>query len=371
METKAYFASSIPAAIEVARRELGPEALLVGSRPAPLQARKFGRVEVTFAWSPPVIPSEEDTRHVLPMAIARSGQSIVRHPADEEFEDIRRQLRAVRSALGPNTAQPAVREWTERLVEMGLERQIAEEVTSDSKQPQSDPQLELPGILAQRIKVAPFVPLKSSESRILAFIGPPGRGKSTTLIKVAVAKALASRTPVRIYTAGAHGVGKSEQMERYCSILGAPHQGVESLESLALILQGEAWKGMTLIDTPGLSPSETQEVTAFSRFFQRHTNIETHLVLRADSRYVDMLTVIERFAELRPGRLLFVGIDETNDWSAMINALVRTSTPVTFEGNGPRIPEDLAEPDAMRLYRCLVARLPRESGSGAGRALAA
>ena len=36
---------------------------------------------------------------------------------------------------------------------MGLERQIAEEVTSDSKQPQSDPQLELPGILAQRIKV--------------------------------------------------------------------------------------------------------------------------------------------------------------------------------------------------------------------------
>ena len=35
MQTKTYFASSVPAALEVARQELGEDALLVGSKPAP------------------------------------------------------------------------------------------------------------------------------------------------------------------------------------------------------------------------------------------------------------------------------------------------------------------------------------------------
>ncbi len=35
MQTKTYFASSVPAALEVARQELGEEALLVSSQPAP------------------------------------------------------------------------------------------------------------------------------------------------------------------------------------------------------------------------------------------------------------------------------------------------------------------------------------------------
>ena len=35
MQTKTYFASSVPAALEVARQELGEDAMLVSSRPAP------------------------------------------------------------------------------------------------------------------------------------------------------------------------------------------------------------------------------------------------------------------------------------------------------------------------------------------------
>ena len=52
MQTKTYFASSVSAAMDVARRELGPEAMLVTSRPAPEDVRAFGRLEVTFAWEP-------------------------------------------------------------------------------------------------------------------------------------------------------------------------------------------------------------------------------------------------------------------------------------------------------------------------------
>jgi len=39
MQTKTYFASSVAAALEVARRELGADALLVGSQPTPAASR--------------------------------------------------------------------------------------------------------------------------------------------------------------------------------------------------------------------------------------------------------------------------------------------------------------------------------------------
>jgi len=68
-----------------------------------------------------------------------------------------------------------------------------------------------------------------------------------------------------------------------------------------------------------------------------------------------MLSVIERFSGFQPDRLLFTGTDETRDYSAMVNALIRTSMPITFEGKGCGIPEDLVEADAERLVRAVLA----------------
>src|SRR5580698_3309712 len=81
MQTKTYFASSVPAALEVARQELGEEALLVSSRPAPPQARQYGRLEVTFASN-----AEES-----PQSHTGTGS---------QMDEIRRQLTALRQAVG-------------------------------------------------------------------------------------------------------------------------------------------------------------------------------------------------------------------------------------------------------------------------------
>ena len=45
---KSFFAASIPAAMEQARRELGADALLLNSREAPPEARHLGEYEVVF-----------------------------------------------------------------------------------------------------------------------------------------------------------------------------------------------------------------------------------------------------------------------------------------------------------------------------------
>ena len=359
MQTKAYFASSVPAALEVARRELGPDAMLVGSRPAPPEVRQFGRLEVTFAWTPSAespAPAARPPR-TLPQAGPHTAGSGPAPPASGEMEEIRRQLRAIRSAVGAPAPEPAVDSLVNRLTDAGLDVEVSRELATSAMLQTGDPEANIFGVMVQRIAVSPFRPMRAGESRTMALIGPPGRGKSTTLIKVAVSRALANQVPVRVYTTGVHPVGASEQMARYCSILGSPHQSFESTASLELALQGESWKGLTLVDTPGLSAADHEERAELAGFFARHQDFETHMVLRADCRYADMLAVLEQYSSLQPRCLLFTGMDETTDWSSMVSTLIRTSMAITFVGTGKRIPEDLADADAGRLARAVLARL--------------
>src|SRR6202034_3270781 len=141
--------------------------------------------------------------------------------------------------------------------------------------------------LARRIPVGPFTEMKSGENRAMAFIGPPGRGKTTSMVKIAVKLGLARRVPVRIYCAGAHAIGAQEQAARFAAILGVPFQACESLASLNLALSlaqsGEDWKGLVLIDTPGISPADRSELSELKDFFAARPEIEKHLVLRADA----------------------------------------------------------------------------------------
>ena len=268
METKTYFANSVSAAMATERRELGAEALLVDSKPAPAAARQFGPLEVTFA---------------------RSGSG-------GGLEEIRRDIAALRAEL--------------------------------VRQPQGP------------VPVAAW----SGGPKTVAFVGPAGRGKTSSLVKIAIRYGLAKQMPVRIYLAGSQAVGAAEQMAKYARILGAPFQAVESFESLHLALEGDRWRGLVLIEAAG-------EIPAMEKFFARRGEIERHLVLRADARSADIQYMVTRFAPVRPGRLLFTGVDEATDLRAVVESLVHSGIPATFLGTGPRIPGDLEEADAAKLAR--------------------
>ena len=207
--------------------------------------------------------------------------------------------------------------------------------------------------------------MKTGESRTLAFFGPPGRGKTTSLVKLAVSFGLARRIPVRVYSVGAHGVGGEQQLARYAAILGAPFHSCESVENLNLALNGDPWRGLILIDTPGFSPSSQADLNGMGRFFAGRHDVEKHLVLRADARTADTLHMISRFAEFMPSRLLFTGVDEATTAGFLVDALMSAGIAATFLGTGPRIPDDLEEADAMRLARAVWAAGISENSSAA------
>jgi len=322
MQTKTYFASSVPAALEVARQELGEDAMLVGSRPAPTESRRFGRLEVTFAC--------EGSRQAPLGDLA-------------EIESIRAELASLRKAVGRSERLTPERNLPERNL-------MVERILESGHSPAA-----IARDIAGRIRAEAFTEMQPGESRTLAFIGPPGRGKTTTLIKIAVQFGLARRVPVRIYSAGAHAIGGPEQMARYAAILGAPFQACESLAGLNLTLNGDGWKGLLLIDTPGVSPSDRDDFEEMRRFLANHPGIEKHLVLRADTGVEEMSRVVSRFAPFAPSRLLFTGLDEVARPLAAVETLITSGIPTTFCGTGQQIPEGLEEADALRLAGAVAA----------------
>jgi len=347
MQTKTYFASSVPAALEVARKDLGEEALLVSSRPTPPQGRQFGPLEVTFAWDPAGVPGS--VPGARPFARGKEKRDV---PAPgSEMDEIRHQLAALRVAVG-GQAPAHENSWIgERLTGIGFSRETAAEVASAANGRQGDRDEAVIDELTSRMRVCAASPLTPGESRTVAFIGPPGRGKTTSLVKIAMNLGLSRRVPVRIYSAGAHSVGAQEQMARYAAILGTPWQAYESLASLNLALNGEGWKGLALIDTPGISPADRNELREFGQFFTARPEIEKHLVLRADATSADMLCVVSRFSSMAPTRLLFTSLDEACTPVPMIETLIRSGISTAFAGTGQQIPEDLEEVHPERLAR--------------------
>jgi flagellar biosynthesis protein FlhF len=374
MQTKTYFANNVPAALEVARQELGPEALLMSSRPAPEHLRHFGRLEVAFAWDAPHRQDPVNEGPVnsesIPYGTERSRMRF------SDLDEIRQQLTALRAAVSrPEKGSGEGRDDLQqnalaaRLATAGLSPEFSREVargaleTAEPAGQVLDERMAVRQELARRLPTQQVGEVKSGETRVLALIGPPGRGKTTSLVKLAIRIGLARRFPVRIYSAGVHGVGGREQLARYAAILGVPQQSFESLEGLALAMNGDAWKGLILIDTPGVSPADRTELSEFTTFFAARPEIEKHLVLRADTRAADMLRVVARFAGLLPTRLLFTGLDEAGNLGAMVETMVQSGLPCGFAATGPRIPEDIQEMETDWLVRRFCQAM--DAGSGA------
>lgn len=398
MQTKTYFASSVPAALDVARKELGPEAMLLNSKPAAAESRAFGRLEVTFAYEP---PREEAQRPVgrfdlgpeprldaraefrpetrtapppnrpeAPFAVPAALRQPRSSRADNDLEELRRQVEALRAAVGGGSeyAQPAPARparvpfpgsWGRdndhpmvmRMQRNGVSESLARELVEAAAARGGDTQGNLMDEICRRIGPARFEEWHAGETRMMAFVGPAGRGKTTSLVKIAVKFGIAHRVPVRIYQVGSHGVGCQEQLARYATILGVPYFASESLESLNLSLTGDGWRGLVLLDTPGISPAATGDLQDLGRFFARRPEIERHLVLRADTRSADMSYMVSRFSALGNLRLLFTGAEEALTTGAMVETMISTGLGSTFSGTGQDIPDDLEELDIARLAR--------------------
>ena len=388
--------------MEQARKELGPEAMLVTTRASALEARHLGEYEVVFAAD---LPSSQDgqerapeTQNESPKRASPPASQKAGHPAAPLYAastpaagtdlgamlgEMRQQLKSWRRANlpaggRPLAGPPQTRDLVGELVDREVPRELAQRLVSAAEKRLSvaspgvrdrsaGPQLEVPpdparlrGALAGEIQDAFQVDSRlgalSGEGSpvMVALVGPPGAGKTATIAKLAVRRGLPARKPAVLISLDTLRVGASEQLRCYASLLGLGFQAVETNRALEQSLEEHRHKELILIDTPGFTLSDLNAACDSAEYLARRTDIQKHLVLPASMRYADLARMSTAYAVFRPSRLIFTRIDETETFGAVLSEAISSGRPVSFFCAGQRVPEDIKEADKRDLSEWLV-----------------
>ena len=375
MKIKSYYSRTVEDAIASARREMGPDAMLVNSRKAPLEVRHLGEYEVVFAnladAGTPAdaslqLPGERSD--AFPPSPAPTGDRLSIEVAElkKELEGMRRAI--TRTAYAPaqwvgvsQDVSDAYAALTAAEVSADLAREIVQAAGDrwNGHRPAAGRTSQRPDALAfQRALITEASSRFTADAtlgrgpahpRIVALVGPPGSGKTTSLVKLAVNYGLAARRPTLLLSMDTHRVAAADQLRSYAAILGVGFQLLETVASLAQAIEENRGKELIFIDTPGLGYGDLEDSESLTHFLATRGDIDTHLVLPASMKAADLSRMVDAFEVLRPHHLLFTKLDETGTYGPIFSEAARSRKPLSFFTAGQRIPEDLETASPERL----------------------
>jgi flagellar biosynthesis protein FlhF len=366
---KTYFAGTVEAAMSLAGKELGPEAMLLGSRQAPAEAGRPGEYEVTFGVAP-----ENVARELTATPAPPAWENIRR-----ELLDLRKQMERTAEAVTRSQAisaglasHPETAEYLAILLDAGLPVELARDLlervrphlgrTGNAWERRAgfaavndrDRFCKLvAGELESAIGVDPTLGKPAASNCVVALVGPAGCGKTTTLVKLAASYGMKARRPVQILSMDTYRIAAAEQLRCYASILGVGFQVIDTPRAMSQALEEHKGKEMILIDTPGIGAGDSEVGEDLSMVFSSHPEIDVHLVLPATMKSEDLQSATRRFAPLGATKLIFTRVDEAASLGSVAGEAIRAELPVSFLCDGQQIPEDLHEAEARRLVETL------------------
>jgi len=363
---RTFRAADTRSALAAVKAALGSAAVILSTAEVAGGLFRKPQIEVTAGLSEPTPPAAAAAPKPPAMIAKAAPQAKVTHaeppatrlrpddsPLNDEFksmraamESMRRELSLVasgRSAADQYQLPPAAASLFGHLKSRGIEDAPAEDLVRHALAA-CDGQ---PAALIETAKAlladwlvgakAPWHP--DAGRRVLAFVGPTGVGKTTTLAKVGARALIESRQKVALITIDTYRIGASEQLTRYGQIMNVPAFVAKDLPELQRAVQKCRDADLILIDTAGRSTEEAvQKQTGMLRGIGE---VKLQLVLSATASGAQLASVAERYRSLQPDRLIFTKLDEAVAPGSVLSAAVRIQRPVACITDGQQVPEDL------------------------------
>lgn len=176
---------------------------------------------------------------------------------------------------------------------------------------------------------------------VVAFIGPTGVGKTTSLAKLAAHLALKKKKKVILVTTDGYRIGAIDQLRTYAGLMGIPFRFVAQVPDLIHTIEENKQRDYILIDTAGRSPQDLGPMQPLADFLKQSSNIERHLVLSVSTNSRDIRNIMDTFEICGPDHLLFTKLDETSTPGSILNEIIRTQKSFSYYCDGQGVPEDL------------------------------
>lgn len=255
----------------------------------------------------------------------------------------------------------------ERLVERGVAEAIAAEITSKVQTRIEAEKIilndragkdRMRDILCEEI--ANLVPtldtnsVKRTRPKVLAFVGPPGSGKTNACAKVAVKNAYLFGKNVSLVLVNMSTNGVAQHLSSVASITQLPLAVVKTANELKATISAHQDKDLILIDFAVNHSSEENNLPQLSRLIKAAAPHEIHLVLPANLKTSDALAAAKTFRCTNFDRVVFSRIDETSTVGSLIEVIKEIGKPLSYFSVGPVVPDDIEPASSIKLANMIL-----------------
>lgn len=182
--------------------------------------------------------------------------------------------------------------------------------------------------------------------KVLFFIGPTGVGKTTTIAKLASKLKVNDKKKIVLLTTDTYRIAAAEQLKTYANILEVPFKVIYSPEELVSAISDFSESDYILIDTAGHAHTNESQKNGTKQFLScvaDEIDKQVYLVLSATTKYRDLKSVCETYAQFTDYSLIFTKLDETVALGNLYNIKLRTGADMSYITVGQDVPDDIEE----------------------------
>lgn len=367
MHIKKYTAATVKEAMRAIKAELGENALIISNKR--IQSGLYEVVAaVEYELTEEVNVRKEGTygsSNVTPIfTTPKRHEAPVRKsvPPKEDLNAIQKELKELRElkdlcwTVVSNSNTPASGVFSrleEELTRNGIDKRLAQKILLNVfKGLSNDRSKDLDYIkLYMRNKVFEKMNVSDplSSKGVVAFIGPAGVGKTTTIAKLAAIHALKKKKKLALLTMDTYRIAAAEQLKVYGKIIGVPVEVAKTSNELASFIEMHSDKDLILIDTAGRSQKNTAHIRELKEIAAIRPDIRFNLVLSSQTRDESLYESVRNFGSMPLDSLTFTKLDEGSVYGPILNTMMLARKPVAYLTTGQRVPEDIEPATRERL----------------------
>jgi flagellar biosynthesis protein FlhF len=317
---------------------------------------KFQSPERSVAYEPPPMRRTDEVRVKTLSDRAELGNMV------EDIKELKRSIKVLADSALTSDMAGLPTHMANLLATMkscGFDDKIAKRLTRQLLDELNGIELADPKIIIDRAMklilsgIGEVIPIMftGAKPRIVAFVGPTGTGKTTTIAKLATDFLLNLDKKVSVLTIDTKRVDAVGQLKSYCRIVNIPLHIAYSPDELPSIMPKLINSDITLVDTPGLGPLDRQQMIEMVEFLQRLVPQEVHLTISVTTSLSEMTRIFEHFGLMKPNRMLFTKLDEIENYGTMFSFALLSKKPLSYVTFGQNVPGDFSLAETESLLR--------------------
>lgn len=190
---------------------------------------------------------------------------------------------------------------------------------------------------------------------VIAFIGPTGAGKTSTIGKLASRYVLKyGADSLALITTDSYRIAAYEQLRTFGRILGVPVRVLDGKDSIDTILKSLRNKTVIFIDTAGFANSDKGVEEQLKLLDSTKTRIRKILVLSATSQLGVLRSTCDTYYNQDLSGVVISKVDEATRFGDSLSVALAYRLPIAYITTGQRIPDDLQLAKSRDLVNLLL-----------------